>query len=101
MPENKQYFDRDNLSPEVRNTSLWVSVNISLLTNSNLIRFVNLKTAICAYLNGEKVAEICSTHQITRQRLVTIIKRCLNDHPDGRLWGWRALIPYVRYSRDT
>lgn len=97
-------FDRNLLEPELIDTSLWPTVNTSLLNEEQIIRYEGRENAIREYLKGKKVKEISEAFSVSRVELGRLLKRCLTLHPDGRIWGWRALIPYRRqrpYRRNA
>lgn len=97
-------FDRNLLEPELTDTSLWPTVNTSLLNEEQIIRYEGRENAIREYLKGKKVKEISEAFSVSRVELGRLLKRCLTLHPDGRIWGWRALIPYRRqrpYRRNA
>lgn len=96
MYRSKLHFDRDNLAPELKDITLWATVNTSLLSEEDTIIFKKRENAIRAYFAGEPIGKVCEKCEISRQSLIRIVKRCLKVHPDGRIWGWRAVIPYSR-----
>ena len=97
MYKSKLHFDRDNLAPELKDTGAWAMVNASLLSEEDAALFKKRGNAVRAYLSGDKsVGKICEECGISRQELIRIVKRCLKVHADGRIWGWRAVIPYSR-----
>lgn len=52
--------------------------------------------ALQAYVKGDPVAKIEDEHGVDRSTLVRMVKRAQRAHPDGSLWGYRALVPHVR-----
>ncbi|MFC5603350.1 hypothetical protein [Sporosarcina koreensis] len=55
------------------------------------------KGAVNAYFKKEKtVDQICAEHGIRKGELYRLLNRCLETHGDGRLFGYRALIPFQR-----
>ena len=52
--------------------------------------------ALEAYAKGGPVAIIEAAHGIGRSTLVRMLRRAQRAHADGRLWGYRALVPHVR-----
>ncbi|WP_141107069.1 hypothetical protein [Herbaspirillum aquaticum] len=73
--------------------SLWPSVDIAALTEKHRLDFLKRKHAVMLYLSGNSYDEIraqCGIGGIQVYRLIR--ERCLAIHPDGRLYGWRALI---------
>ncbi|MDR6861316.1 helix-turn-helix domain-containing protein [Variovorax guangxiensis] len=74
----------------------WPILDDSALVEGQRAVFQQRKLAIEAYARGEtlrRIAEECGIHGYTVQRLV---RRAQQAHPDGRLWGYRALVPHVR-----
>jgi len=83
----------------------WPSIDESSLPTEKLRIFLARKEAVRLYLlNGASdvtLREKCGLCASNVYRLVR--DRCTVVHPDGRVWGWRALIPDVRvraYSRQ-
>ncbi|WP_413456563.1 hypothetical protein [Herbaspirillum huttiense] len=73
--------------------SLWPSVDIAALAEEHRLDFLKRKHAVMLYLSGKSYDEIrarCGIGGIQVYRLIR--ERCLAIHPDGRLYGWRALI---------
>lgn len=50
------------------------------------------------YLNGESISSIETQSGIQRTHLYRLIKRCLALHDDGRVYGYRALLPQTRVN---
>lgn len=94
MTQNR--FDRMLLEPDLKDTSLWPTVDISLLSEKHSVIYERRESAIREYLADKPVEEIYKAFRIPRNELGRLLQRCLNSHPDGRIWGWRALIPYRR-----
>lgn len=97
-------FDRNLLEPEFTDTSLWPTVNTCLLSEEQLTRYEGRENAIREYLAGKKVNEISKAFGVCRDELGRLVQRCLTRHPDGKVWGWRALIRYSRqrsYRRNA
>lgn len=97
-------FDRSLLGEEIKDTALWPTVDVSLLNDETAAKFEKHRNAIQDYLLDKTVNEISTAYGISRVTLLRLLKRCLTTHSDGRIWGWRALIPYSRqksYERDV
>ena len=61
------------------------------------------RAAVLAYLRGAPIAEV-ETAGVDRRTLHRLLARVLRPHADGRVWGWRALVPQVRvktYERQS
>jgi putative transposase len=52
--------------------------------------------AIERYADGESVKDIESTTGVNRRQLYRSLERAFALHPDGRLYGFRALLAHVR-----
>lgn len=89
-------FRRASLEPELKDTSLWPTVDASLLSEKHFARYESRENAIREYLSDKPVKEICEAFGISRDELGRLLQRCLSIHPDGRIWGWRALIQFRR-----
>lgn len=88
-------FDRNSLSEAQRDVSTWPTVNLDQLSGRQRKRVEKYKEAIGKYLTGGKVKNICKINGICNSELHRAIKRCLEIHQDGRMWGFRALIPHT------
>ncbi|MEJ8859151.1 Mu transposase C-terminal domain-containing protein [Variovorax robiniae] len=74
----------------------WPVLDGSALPEEQRTVFQRRKLAVEAYARGDTllgIAEAYGVHGYTVQRLVF---RAQQAHPDGRLWGYRALAPHVR-----
>ncbi|MDM0116815.1 Mu transposase C-terminal domain-containing protein [Variovorax sp. J22R133] len=74
----------------------WPVLDDRALVKEQRTQFRQRKRAVEAYARGETLARIArewGIHGYTVQRLA---HRALQAHPDGRLWGYRALAPHVR-----
>jgi putative transposase len=60
--------------------------------------FRKRKEAIARYARGEVVTRIEQATGVRRSQLYALLKRCLAMNPDGRAFGFRALVRYVRVS---
>ncbi len=79
----------------------WPGVDVSLLEGERRQRFESLKGALDAYLGGKVPAEVEAIYGVRRQEIWYYLKRCKSQHADGRLFGYRALIGYVRLGTYT
>lgn len=75
---------------------IWPTVDMSSLHGSEQDIFHNRYKAVSLYLNGERLKEICKITGIGITRIPEYVHRCLKLHADGRIYGFRALIPYKR-----
>ncbi len=83
-------------------TTVWPGVNITSLNEKDLKIFQNRKEAIEMYLRDEQLNTIKNKTGIDRKELNKFFKNCITEHEDGRIYGFRALIPLMtiaKYSR--
>ena len=60
------------------------------------------KKAVLMYFSGASNQDIKQATQLGSKHIYRLIReRCLAIHPDGRVYGWRALIPYERIQPYT
>ncbi|MGB6310593.1 MAG: hypothetical protein WBF89_22650 [Steroidobacteraceae bacterium] len=59
-------------------------------------RYQSRAAAIEFYSRGLPVGEVEGKTRVDRRTLYRMIERALRRHPDGRPWGFRALIPSLR-----
>jgi transposase InsO family protein len=76
-------------------TPEWPALDDPLLDDVGQALFRRRRDALQAYANGARIADIESAG-VDRRTLRRLLQRALQPHPDGRLWGWRALAPHVR-----
>ncbi|MGN8063421.1 hypothetical protein ACTJK4_17360 [Ralstonia sp. 22111] len=75
----------------------WPSVDESLLKGqANRQRYRRLCAGIELYLQSRPLAEIEEATCLSSRRFLTIIDRCLEVAPDGRIWGLRACVYRAR-----
>jgi transposase InsO family protein len=81
----------------------WPSIDEGTLDEKALARFHKRKQAVLLYLSGASSASLYEQTGFTARYMNhTIRERCMYPHADGRVYGWRALIPglhIVRYTR--
>lgn len=85
-------------------TQPWSPVLTELLTAENCEIFQSRKSAVDLYVKGEALDCIESRTGVRRSDLSRLIGRCMKIHPDGLVYGYRALIPHIRttsYTRST
>jgi len=74
----------------------WPSLDEAMLAPSIRRAFEQRRGAIEAYARGDLIKQIESTSGVHRSTLLRLVQRAQCAHPDGRLWGYRALVPNVR-----
>ena len=82
-----------------RDLSLWPSVDPSALEGQRREALLARIEAVRLYVARTSVREIEAATGIGRSQLYAMLRRCIASHPDGRIRGLRALIPYARAKR--
>lgn len=81
----------------------WPAIDERVLPKPDRDTYQARCQAVEAYARGDTLAGIEALTRIHRATLLRLIARALRAHPDGRLWGYRALVPHVRvqpYERN-
>lgn len=91
-------FDRAAVPPELRDLSLWPSVDLSALDEEEQRAFLSRQAAIRLYIEEPflSLSAIARQTGVDRKLLYRMIDRCIERHPDGRIYGFRAAIRYAR-----
>ena len=71
----------------------WPSIDVTALAESARRRYQERVSAIENYCRGRTIDEIEDESRVDRRVLYRLIERAVLPHPDGRPWGFRALIP--------
>lgn len=74
----------------------WPTVDQLSLETDKQDLFAKRYRAFTLYRNGAALAQIHAETGISPQRFYQLLDRCLMVHPDGRFYGFRALIPGAR-----
>lgn len=98
-------MDRASLLSNVTNLANWPTIDVTLLSEKDAARVAKRIEAVRAYLEERPVGIISKQTGLPRQELYRLVKRCMKLHHDGRIWGFRALLPgchikpYVRIAK--
>lgn len=95
---NKLRFDRASFPEQLRDLAMWPTVDISALSQSDAVVFTSRREAIALYI-GEPLLPMKTIQAKTGvdpKTVYRLIDRCLTKHADGRIFGFRAAIPYAR-----
>ena len=100
MPEDMQHdphFSSRAIGGRSVDTSTWATPDEGALAGAVRARYFARKSAVALYLAGANDDEIQQTSGIGAKQAYRLIReRCLQVHPDGQPYGWRALVPYHR-----
>lgn len=74
----------------------WPTFDAAALPETARVRFDAQHQAVIRYQAGDAIQSIENDTGVGRRQLYRCLDRCLSVHPDGRIWGWRALVPQKR-----
>ena len=78
--------------------SSWPAFDTSALSKQHRKVFVARRKAIELYLNNVALTAIEADTGVVRCQLYRLLDHCVAPHDDGRVFGWRALVPYTRVA---
>lgn len=74
----------------------WPSLDDRALVEDVRASYLRRRQAVEAYARGDALERIEQASGVHRSTFLRLVRRALQAHPDGRLWGYRALVPHVR-----
>lgn len=87
---------RKALPPPVQDLGAWPTVDMTALSEDHKLLYRRREEAVRRYAQGEALYLIEAMTGIRRGHLYKLLKRCAARHPDGRIFGFRALLPHLR-----
>lgn len=84
------------IPPDLRDLSLWPTVDPTALEGKHRKDFLNRVEAIKMYVVHTPLSRIEQATTVNRVQIYRLIRQCIEPHSDGRIRGFRALIPFVR-----
>lgn len=99
-------FDRHSLCQSAPVVALWPGADASHLAAGDRLAFDSLSAALADLFGNHdlSVTAILAKHQVSKGKLYHTAPRCLKKHPDGRIYGFRAALPYMHikeYERQA
>jgi len=95
--EELPVFSQRIVRGRAHDTSKWVTPDVGTMTDSRQALYFARKKAVELYLAGESPESIKKATSLSAKQAYRLInERCLETHEDGREFGWRGLMPYVR-----
>ena len=77
----------------------WPGVDHDALPEERRAQYLRRRKAVEMYLSGASEAELKEATGMPRSNVYRIIvDRCLSQHPDGTLMGWRGALPFFRVT---
>lgn len=95
---DKLRFDRASFPQQLSDLAAWPSVDVSALTGADAASFSSRRHAIELFI-GEPLLPMTTIQARTGvdpKTVYRLVERCLAKHADGRIFGFRAAIPYAR-----
>ena len=96
MDQTSIVFNRDNLSPELKDLNSWPSVDPESINPQERDLYQKREDAIRLYIMGEPHKFITERTGVSRSQTNKLMKKCLKIHPDSRIFGFRGLLPFLR-----
>jgi putative transposase len=96
MRTDSFWYTSANFPAEYRELSKWPDVDIEALAPRQRDKFRGSRRAVTAYLGGAAATAAARDGGLSRSPLLRQLNRCVALHPDGRIYGWRALLHYQR-----
>ena len=97
-------FSRDTIPDELRDLSTWPTVDITALSPEKQDDFKSRAEAIRIFIEAPYVS-LSSLKNVTGvhpQSLYRLLTRCLTQHADGRIYGFRAVpVSYTHLTLPT
>ena len=81
--------------------SAWPTVAHTELDETARRAFEKRRHAVVRYAAGESVKSIELSTGVNRRQLYRLLERAMSPHPDGRPFGFRALVRYTRIAEYT
>jgi putative transposase len=78
--------------------SAWPTVAYTEFDPALRARFEKRQQAILRYIDGESIRAIEKSIGINRRQLYRWLERAQAQHPDGRPFGFRGLLPFIRIA---
>ena len=86
------------IDTECLRTELWPTIDEGALPDSKRNVYLARKRAATLFLQGSPASTIKSSTGISMDYIGRLIRQhCVETHPDGRLVGWRGLVPHKRF----
>jgi putative transposase len=93
--DSTRSMTRNTLAPDLQDLDAWPTVDPSALTEARRKLFNRREQAIRRYVAGQSLVVEGATG-IKRGQLYQLLARCILRHPDGRIQGFRGLLPHAR-----
>jgi len=91
-------FDRNSVPDDLRDLSTWPTVDDTALSEDDRASYAKREEAMRLFVEelSLTIREIHEKTGIQGTQLYPLFQKCIQKHFDGRIYGFRALIPYTR-----
>lgn len=96
-------FDRDSIPRELLDMSCWASVDHTQLPSEQREAYLRREQAVRQYLSPTPPSnqDIELSTGVHRTQIARLAQKCLAQHPDGKIFGFRGLLVYAHVQRYT
>jgi putative transposase len=94
-------MSRSRLSNKVEDLGSWPTAVITGLTEKQQEQFEARQKALRLYFEGVPIIQIQAVTGVSQFSLSRFAKKCTSLAQDGQIWGFRALLPYIRITQTT
>lgn len=96
-------FDRLSIPEQLKDWNAWPAVDQTALPAAKKQVYTARERAIRNFVDDPELSirAICRSTGVAPSSLYRLFERCCQKHPDGRIYGFRALIPYVPIKQYT
>lgn len=91
-------FSIRDVDQKLLDQSSWPRADENALSPKDQELYLQRCNAVKAYIDFELFSE---SDPIPKREALRLLRKCIKIHPDNRVYGFRALIPYYRIKRYT
>ena len=89
----------DSVDAAILDLETWPTINEQIIEDANLRDAIQRRRrAIQLFVDRAPYDQIASETGVSGRMALRLFKRALETHPDGRIFGFRALFPYTRIA---
>lgn len=93
---------KGRIGSELQNIMEWPTFDEGALEKEIYLEYINRKKGVDMYARGYDAELIKVETGFTENHIYRLItERCLATHADGRIYGWRGLIPHMNINGYT
>jgi putative transposase len=92
----RSLLTQQSMPEEHRDTHKWPQIDVSQFPLEERASIERRQRAIRAYVEGQPLAVVCRECHQTPSNVIRLFRRALVVQSDGRIFGWRTVLPYSR-----